>query len=683
MGFSFSTIEPNQFGQVTKWDVPLADWTGIKFQNAHDDTLGNAISRRTEDFIWDDNNPASPEVLNRAFGIEGQLKFDKPMSAQRAQLIHDRKRREIESEAYLNSASHSWHSVKAGIGFGASLIGGLSHPVDLGLSFLPFIGSEKAATEVAGLGGAAWRQALARGVVSEEAAIASKIPGGRLTVATVDGILNQAIMEIPVAWQKHRDQANYTVVDSAFNILAGGAFAGAVKGLGLALEKAARLWREADPKMREALMTDTLKSTMTDEPPQAHWAFGMDEAAIREKVDERIRAENPLNTVAELAQRRKDEFSATGDWIGPGGFKYRDTTGITVTDKKVKEVWDDILHKRQPSTGYSLKDVIGDSELLQKFPHLNDVRVYIDLVSNKAGGGFMKISSERGVIKINLPVDLKIEGGKVESVRYKTVKVDNSRQAGEGKYTTVDRPASDVVTQVLQHEIEHSIQTHLGLPEGGSTMDFYLDKNRPFSEESAGEAYAYYKSLAGEAMARVSEIRGKMTSAERAAEAPWVTLEKMLTDEGILKPGQSIDDVLTVKVGGNVVPQEHVNSVREQSVNNYLTAAKAEHEARIKGLVDAETQKVIDEVKRMNPAQPKETVDRYTFKNVPDEKNVADIEQDTAEIHKTVLNTVANEEQRAKLDAEIKAGLKELEEQPSVDKAIDALLPCATERARK
>src|SRR5262245_22233939 len=197
MGFSFSTIEPNQLGQVTKWDVPFNDWVSMRFQNGFSETLGNAISRATEDFIWDDYNPASPDVLNRAFGIEGHLTFDQPMSAQRAQLIHDRKRKELESQAYLESASHSWHSTKAVVGFGASLVGALAHPVDLGLSFLPFIGSEKAATEVAKLGGSAWRQALARGVFTEEAALASKIPGGRLTVAAIDGVVNQAVMEVP------------------------------------------------------------------------------------------------------------------------------------------------------------------------------------------------------------------------------------------------------------------------------------------------------------------------------------------------------------------------------------------------------------------------------------------------------------------------------------------------------
>ncbi len=493
MGYSFSTIEPNQLGQVTKWDVPLNDWIGLKFQNGHNDTLGSAISRATEDFIWDDNNPASPDVLNRAFGIEGQLKFDKPMSAQRAQLMHDRKRKELEAQAYLESASHSWHSAKAAIGFGASLVGGLSHPVDLGLSFLPFVGSEKAATEVAALGGSAWKQALARGAVTEEALLASRIPGGRLTAAFIDGTVSQAIQEIPIAIQKHREQANYTLADSAFNIVAGGAFAGAIKGLGLALEKAARLWREADPRMREAMLTDTLRSVATDEPPQAHWAFGMDEAAIREKVNERVRAENPF---VESVPPKQGE---------------------------------------QPLTG------LPDREL--------------EAIAQKEARGIELTPQEQG---------------KVESL---------------------------------------------------------IDPATP-------NAHPEYN----QRVAQIESELGKPTLTE---------------------------------------------SEREQSVNDYLTAAKASHEAKIQGLVDAETRKVIDEVKRQSPPLPKEQVDRYQFKSVPDEKNVAAINEDTASVQQAVLNLATTPEARQKLEAEIKAGLKELEEQPKADKAIKEMIPCVTERAKK
>jgi len=295
MGFSFSTIEPNQLGQVTKFDVPLNDWMGVKFSEGHSYTFGNQISEGTEDLIWDDNNPATPEVLNRAYGIEGRLKFDSPMSIQRARLIHERKRKELERLAYLESASHSWFSAKAAAGFGASLIGGLSHPVDLGLAFLPFIGSEKAAAQVAKMGGSAFRQSLARGIItSEEAFVAKGVPYARLTAGVIDGVLSQAVTEIPVAIQKHRNMADYTIADSVFNVVAGGAFAGALKGLGLAMERAAKLWKEADPRIRDAALMDTVNSIITGEEPKAHWAMGLDEATIRAKTEERIRGEQPF-----------------------------------------------------------------------------------------------------------------------------------------------------------------------------------------------------------------------------------------------------------------------------------------------------------------------------------------------------------------------------------------------------
>jgi hypothetical protein len=311
-GFPFTTIEPNQLGRVTKFDIPVNEWMGIKFSSAQNDTLGEAITRRTEDAIYDDDVKMRPDVANKAFGIEGALQFDEPVSVQRARLMHERKRKEIEQLSYLESASHSWFSAKALAGFGASLVGSLSHPVDLGLTFLPFVGSEKAAAGVAKLGGGAFRQALARGVIAEEA-FAGRVFAPKLTAAVVDGIVNQTAMEIPIAVQKYRDQAFYGPADSALNILAGGAFAGGVKGLALALEGALRAWNNADVRIKDAAIKDTVDSILQGKEPQSHTGFTVDEAVIREKVlqrmpfDEaavRIEAEQVVDEVLPLPESR-------------------------------------------------------------------------------------------------------------------------------------------------------------------------------------------------------------------------------------------------------------------------------------------------------------------------------------------------------------------------------------------
>jgi hypothetical protein len=272
---------------------------------------------------------------------------------------------------------------------------------------------------------------------------------------------------------------------------------------------------------------------MTDEAPQAHWAFGMDEAAIRAKVDERVRAENPMpDSPREPGATTIAQEIAGLPPIPPGHVR--------------------LFHGEGAAEGAG------------------------------TGGAFYASSAEKAATFgpnlswVDVPVERAQQGFQA------------ARDAGQG----------------------------------GDTFLLGAD-----------------------------DVKGAQQLSARA------------------EPTTHVLDAET-------------DAVREESVNNYLTAAKAEHESRIKGLVDAETQRVINEVRQQAPPTPKETVDRYQFKSVPDEKNLAAIEEDTAEITKTILNIAQTEEQRLALEAEIKAGLKELDEQPKADKAIDAMLPCATERSK-
>lgn len=540
MGFSFTTVEPNQLGQVTKWDVPWNDWVGLKFGNGHNDTFGNAISRATEDFIWDDDNPVRPDVLNRTYGIEGQLKFDKPLSAQRARLMHERKRKELESLAYVESASHSWASAKAAIGFGASLVGGLSHPVDLGLAFLPFIGSEKAAAGVAKLGGGAFRQGLARGLLAEESLA---LPGGRLTAAVIDGVVNQAIVEIPVAIQKHRDQAIYGLEDSAFNILAGGAFAGALKGLGLALERAGKLWRDADPRIREAALMDAAKTILTGESPRVHEYFGLDEATIRQKVDERVRAEFPFETPV----------------VGTGPLTYR---GQTYADTP------------------RVRELIARSE-----------------------------------------------------------------------------------------EIEAALPPS---PEGTTRL---WRGNRP---DEVGTATAFTRSLPGIALPFRDAYGGPISYVD----VPTQSLAAFEQSGG--SPGDEFN--LPAELAARAIPVEvrgavegQANTIREQSINDFLAKAKADHEARLQGVIDHETRRVLDEIKTRTPQTPQEDIDRYVIKSTPDDASIEAVNKDAADMAEQALNVARTPEERIALKAQID---KELSEVVTGEKAIDHMIPCVTQRAK-
>ncbi len=552
-GFSFTTVEPNQIGRVTKFDIPLNEWVGLKFGSGYTDTLGNQISRFTEDSIYDDNNPAKPEVLNRAYGIEGHLKFEQPMSIQRARLMHERKRKELATASYLESASHSWFSGKAAAGFGAAMIGGLSNPVDLGLSFLPFIGSEKLAGQVAKVGGGSFRQALARGVIAEES-LAGRIPLHRLTASVIDGTVNQAAMEIPIAIQKYRDQADYTAADFAFNVAAGGAFSGAIKGLGLALERAGKLWMEMDPRIKEAKLNETLHSIITGESRQTEFA-GMDEAAIRAKVEERIRRENPLVSNA----------------------------------------------KEAPVVRSSATEIVDAFKAEQFAEQVSDI--------------------DKGIIaRLNQRYDVGERGPEL------------IQAMGEYVGKKYDPQAS---LKSFRRDLYETIST--------------IEKTRPL--------------LLSSDPAVKSQIEANIAKLEQ---------RKAQIEEDITRTALAIDDI-----------ESRVAAERKASTESFLENAKAEHEAKLKGMIDVETKRAIDELRQSNPAPNAETVKRYTFKNIPDDANIKAVEDDFAQLNEDVIGIAATEAERLELEAEIKAGLNELDEVGlSGEKAIDEMIPCVTAKAK-
>src|SRR5688572_13817285 len=111
--FAFSQIEPNRLGTVSKWDIPINTWMGLKFEHGYENTMGRALTRMNED--WLAEGPIlTAEDANAQWSIPGQggLLFDKPITAGRAQLMHERKRAELDRLHYLEAGKHSWFSAK-------------------------------------------------------------------------------------------------------------------------------------------------------------------------------------------------------------------------------------------------------------------------------------------------------------------------------------------------------------------------------------------------------------------------------------------------------------------------------------------------------------------------------------------------------------------------------------------
>ena len=150
---------------------------------------------------------------------------------------------------------------------------------------------------------------------------------------------------------------------------------------------------------------------------------------------------------------------------------------------------DDSLSSLEMRDG-KLSDVLKDRGLFQAYPFLKGVNIaFRSLGPNRRG--------------IFSPQDV-------------TIYV-NSRMDNEAARSTV------------HHEIQHIIQRHEGFS-GGTSY-----------KESPNNSY--YRQ-AGEVEARLVQFRRNMTPAARKAQPPWVSMEKMLKAEGLLKEGQDVRDVL-------------------------------------------------------------------------------------------------------------------------------------------
>jgi len=372
--FAYSQIEPNRLGTVSRWDIPLNLWMGLKWEHGYESTMGRALTRMTEDFL-EDGELLSPDDLNEQWGIrgEGGLAFKEPMTAGRAQLMHERKRAELDRLHYLEAGKHGWFSAKAAAGFGAGLVGGLSHPLDVGISFVPLFGQASKGAQMAKAGAGALRQRMARGLIAtEDDLVRAGVPFPRVSASMMEGMLGNAIAEVPVFIQNARDQAIYGLEDSAINVLAGGAFAGVVRGLGRALERAVDLYMRLDERVQAAAEAKAASDFLNSRPIEVESIVRVDEAAIRERVrfDEAKARREALSALDDPTQRAIDQL-ATLDV--PDGVEVRIAGSAVGTGPKgVKEspndidvvlkVSDDVYFSEHDSDFWRLADALAQQE---------------------------------------------------------------------------------------------------------------------------------------------------------------------------------------------------------------------------------------------------------------------------------------------------------------------------------
>jgi hypothetical protein len=271
----FSTQEPRRTGIVTRFDVPLNRYLSAAWEQGVEDSAFSSVAQITENYIWGEGNRISAEEANKKYAVEG-LNFQTPVYESVARMMRDRHQRRLDRELMLQSAptfSGRWWG-----GLGVGVLASFTNPLDFALNFIPIVGSERAASLV---GRGALRQSLARGLITEEALMASRVPFPRIAGALIEGAAGQAVAEVPIRIAKEMNLEEYGAEQSFLNIAAGSVMGGAIH---LGVSSAARLLRRLHPETKKVLFQQAAEQFLTGENINVHKFVEIDEAKIRERV---------------------------------------------------------------------------------------------------------------------------------------------------------------------------------------------------------------------------------------------------------------------------------------------------------------------------------------------------------------------------------------------------------------
>lgn len=286
--FAFSQIEPNATGYLDKPKIPLSRFLGAAWDQGVHDSMGASVFRISEQMqmegdlsLWGTldqqaGRTLSADEASAQYGTQ-RLRFTEPVREGTARLLRER-HDENERRNYLLSEGASSLGRVAG-SFGVSMLASMANPVDFSLMFFPAVGSEAAAGKLAALGVGSIRRGLARGLVTEESLAGLTAP--RVLAAAIDGVIGQAVAEVPLYISNRMDQTPYTMADSVTNIALGGAFAA---GLRLALTGAGRLLQKLSGDTKEAAARKAASDFLAGKDIEVHKLVELDEAVIREKV---------------------------------------------------------------------------------------------------------------------------------------------------------------------------------------------------------------------------------------------------------------------------------------------------------------------------------------------------------------------------------------------------------------
>ena len=223
IGHNFMKVSADWAGDAA-WehnrDFRTLEWNDIGLEgggdliNTPDFTMDDGsrsrsvVSRITElnSAAQADGPKLSPQEANDKYGLNGMLTFDNEVTDREAQILYERKLREMKYQLTASQAS-AWgqaHMFTHGLG------SALWDPVNIGITFIPFVGT-----------GASFLNAMHKGYMGFRTL--NTLNRVRLAQGFVHASAWTTAFEIPAAYAKHQEQADYTLMDSFYNIAAGGA----------------------------------------------------------------------------------------------------------------------------------------------------------------------------------------------------------------------------------------------------------------------------------------------------------------------------------------------------------------------------------------------------------------------------------------------------------------------------
>lgn len=275
MNYAFPALDTSTSGQVYDVPVPMSRYLEAAYDEGTHYTVLGALNRMDEmSFAQADDSPVIPAKQANEQWAVGNLKFDQPVRESVARLMNKRKREEMDREFFLTNGATKTRFVP---GMAASMIASIMNPVDLGLMFVPFVGTEEAAAKATGVMG----KMLARRLVTRET-IQNMFPKAPfLTESVINGVAGQSLFEVPNLIAASQDKSNYGLGQAAFNIAAGGATAAALHG---AIRAMGKLFNRLEAGTREAMTKQALNQFLRDEQIVVHDYVQLDEKALWEKI---------------------------------------------------------------------------------------------------------------------------------------------------------------------------------------------------------------------------------------------------------------------------------------------------------------------------------------------------------------------------------------------------------------